>query len=159
MSKVVRTGTIYRMVGVLVAVIIALAIAVPKIAGSLIAQADAQDAEIAARPEAAAPVTAPPAAKPVVAPQAPVVFGAPTMPAAPVELATLQQHQPQTTSVSAPAKPAPVQAPTYQPTPPAPSSELGVDPNVTAPRVIPPKPQAPAKPAAPRGASKRAIIQ
>ena len=137
MSKVIRTGTIYRMVGFMVMAVIALAIAVPTIADMLLTQARQNDAEVAARPEANAPVPAAPKPQPVAAPQAPVVFGAPTMPAAPVDYAKLQQQ-----SQNAPApigqKPAP-STPSYQPSAPAPSADLGVDPNVTASRVIPPK--------------------
>ncbi len=146
MSKVVRTGTIYRMVGFLVVAVIALAIAVPQMADMLLSQAKEQDAEVAARPLAAQPAAPIAAPKPVAPPQAPVVFGAPTMPATPVDYAKLQQQNPQNT----PAPIAPTSAPStpsYQPTESVASEELGIDPQITAPRVIPP-------PAAPKPVEK-----
>ena len=138
MSKVIRTGTIYRMVGFLVAAVIALAIAVPTIAQMMLSQAKQQEEEVASRPIATKLAAPAPVAQPVAAPQAPVVFGAPTMPAAPVDYAKLQQQQAQNQS-STPAQSSAPSTPSYKPSLPESSPDLGVDPNVTAPRVIPPK--------------------
>ncbi len=84
MSKVIRTGTIYRMVGFMAAIVITLAIAVPMVAQSMIQAGAAQDIELAARPDANAPIATPvEAPKQPKAPRTPVAFGAPTMSAAP----------------------------------------------------------------------------
>jgi hypothetical protein len=142
MSKVIRTGTIYRMVGFLVMAVVSLAIAVPTIAEMMLKQSKQQDAEVASRPKADQPSAPPPGSMPAPAPQTPVVFGAPTMAAAPVDYAKLQQ-QAQAKSASSASSNAPSNAastPSYQPSLPAPSADLGIDPNVTAPRVIEPKP-------------------
>jgi hypothetical protein len=140
MSKVIRTGTIYRMVGFLVMAVIALAIAVPTIASMFLTKVKQQDAEVAARPVANAPAAAAPIAQPIAAPQAPVVFGAPTMPAAPVDYAKLQQPSQNTPVQNEPNSASETPGPALNAPLPSPSPDLGVDPNVTAPRVIPPSP-------------------
>lgn len=93
MSKVIRTGALYRMVGVLVAAVISLAVAAPIVAEMMLQQAEEHDAEVAARP-VANPSPPPAAATIPNAPvqHTPVVFGEPTMPAAPVNHARLQEQ-------------------------------------------------------------------